>query len=133
MTQLRSHYPRIKAAGSEILQISFYPPDRTRNWARRFELPWLLAVDETRQTYWRYGLGAIQSSDTPVAASVMVGIKSLIKLGKVPEHLMHTSQLGGYFVVDSTGKIVYAHSNKNAMDNPPLGDILSALHVPTNE
>ncbi len=69
MTQLRPHYPQIKAAGGEILQVSFYPPDRTRNWARRFDLPWLLAVDESRQTYWRYGLGDIQAADAHVAAA----------------------------------------------------------------
>ncbi|MEO5953380.1 MAG: hypothetical protein ABIQ44_13015, partial [Chloroflexia bacterium] len=62
----------------------------------------------------------------------MEGIKAFVKLGKVPEHLQHTSQLGGYFVVNSEGQLEYAYAPKNAIDNPPLSELLAALHVPTH-
>jgi hypothetical protein len=127
VAQLRSHYQAIKDAGGEVLLISFYPPDRTRNWARRFELPFKLAIDTTRAVYRRYGLGNIQGLDSTTVAAVMEGIKGFMKLGKVPEHLMHTPQLGGYFVVNPAGKVLYAHGCGSAIDNPPLEELLAAV------
>lgn len=127
MAQLRSHYQEIKEAGGEILLVSFYPLDRTRNWARRLDFPFKLACDTTRDVYRRYGLGLIKSHEASTAASVMEGIKGFMKLGKVPEHLMHVSQLGGYFVVDPTGIVLYTYTPRNAIDNPPFDELLDAL------
>jgi peroxiredoxin len=130
VAQLRPYYPAIKEAGGEVLLVSFYPPDRTLRWARRFELPFLLACDTTRDVYKRYGLGTIKGVDAHTMASVMEGLKGFIKVGaKMPEHLHHTNQLGGYFVVNSEGTILYAHACRSAMDNPPFEDLLAALKV----
>lgn len=129
MAQLRSHYKAIKEAGGEVLLVSFYPPDRTANWARRFDLPFEVASDTTREAYRRYGLRTSKGVDAHTFASVMEGIKGFMRVGRIPEHIRHWDQLGGYFVVDNRGTILYAHVCESAIDNPPLRELLSALHV----
>ena len=64
-----------------------------------------------------------------VTAAWMAGIKSFMKVGRVPEHIQHWEQLGGYFVVDGTGKVLYGHACESAMDNPDLEELLDALGV----
>jgi peroxiredoxin len=130
VAQLRPHYPAIKEAGGEILLVSFYPPDRTATWARRFDLPFRLASDTSRDVYRRYGLGTIKGVDAHTFAAVMEGLKGFIKIGgRMPEYLHHTNQLGGYFVVDPEGTILYAHACVSATDNPPVEELLSALEI----
>jgi alkyl hydroperoxide reductase subunit AhpC len=129
VAQLRSHYHRIKEAGGEVLLVSFYPPDRTENWARRFDLPFKVASDPSRDVYRRYGLGTAQGLDAHTFASVMEGIKGFIKIGRIPEHIQHWDQLGGYFVVNSKGEVLYAHVCQSAIDNPPVEELLAAMQV----
>lgn len=109
--------------------VSFYPADRLKNWARRFELPFNLASDTTREAYRRYGLGTINGINSKTVVSIVEGFKSFTKVGKVPEHMQHADQLGGYFIVDSRGKLTYAHAADSAVDNPDVAELLRGLDV----
>jgi peroxiredoxin len=131
--QLRPFYPQIKAAGSEVLLISFYPADRTKNWANKFELPFRLASDVSRESYFEWGLGDTKPENNPGFSAVVEGLTSFVKLRKVPEHLQHVLQLGGYFVLDDTGKVLYSYAPKSAVDNPPLDELLAALEVKSSK
>ena len=127
MAQLRSHYTTIKAAGAEVLLVTFFPPDRARNWARRYELPYLLASDESRQVYFDYGLRDASTMELLGPQNWLPGLRATIRLRATPHHTKHVAQLGGYFIVDDEGNLLYAHRSKNASDHPDPWELVRIL------
>lgn len=129
MTQLRSHYPAITAAGAEAVLITFFPPDRTANWARGHKLPFKLASDVSRETYGRYGLGDLKLMDVVGPQSAIAGLKATFSLRQLPYQTINPLQQGGYFVVDREGTLLYAYPSKNPGDHPDPQELLRALGV----
>ena len=127
MAQLRSHYPTIKAAGAEVLLVTFFPPSRARNWARRYGLPYLLASDESRQVYFDYGLRDATTMALLGPPNWLPGLKATIRLRMAPHHTKHVAQLGGYFIVDDTGKLLYSHRSENPSDHPNYNELVRVL------
>jgi hypothetical protein len=129
VAQFASHYPRIKAAGAEVLLVSFYPPDRLAAWARANRLPYRLAADPDRDAYRRYGLGDGKLADLVGPQTWMAGLRAFARTPRIPEHAQHWQQLGGYFVVNGEGNIVYAYPSKGTTDHPDPQSLLEALGV----
>lgn len=127
MAQLRSHYPTIKAAGAEVLLVTFFPPSRARNWARRYKLTYLLASDESRQVYFDYGLRDASTAELFGPQNWLPGLRATIRLRTTPHHTEHVAQLGGYFIVDDTGKLLYSHRSENASDHPDPSELVRIL------
>ncbi len=127
MAQLRSHYPRIKAAGAEVLLVTFFPPDHTRNWARRYDLPYLLASDESRQVYFDYGLRDAGTMELLGPRNWLPGLRATVRTRLIPHPTRHVAQLGGYFIVDGTGKLLYAYRSQNSSDHPDPAELVRVL------
>jgi hypothetical protein len=126
---LAVHYSEIKEAGADVLLVSFYPPDRTRNWARRYGIEFRTGSDETRETYFHYGLGDTKMSDLLGPQSWLAGLKAFVGTRTIPSYAQHYKQTGGYFVVDAEGTIHYAHPSKGPADHPPIDELLAILGV----
>lgn len=124
---MRSHYPTIKAAGAEVLLVTFFPPTHARNWARRYELPYLLASDESRQVYFDYGLRDASTAELFGPQNWLPGLRATIRLRATPHHTKHVAQLGGYFIVDDTGNLLYAHRSEDPSDHPDPSELVRIL------
>lgn len=127
MAQLRSHYPAIKAAGADVLLVTFHPPDRTRNWARNHKLPFPVASDESRQVYADYGLREASAFELMGPQNWLPGIASTLRMRTPPSATMHVNQLGGYFIVDDTAKLLYAYRSQNPSDYPDPDELVRVL------
>jgi hypothetical protein len=127
VAQLRPHYPNIKAVGAEVLLVTFFPPSRARNWARRYELPYLLASDESRQVYFDYVLREASTMELLGPPNWLPGLRATMRLRTTPQHTKHVAQLGGYFIVDDTGKLLYAHRSENPSDHPSPKELVRIL------
>jgi hypothetical protein len=112
-----------------VLLVSFYPPDRTRNWARRYGIEFPTGSDETRETYFHYGLGDTKMSDLLGPQSWLAGLRAFVGTRTIPSYAQHYKQTGGYFVVDAEGAIHYTHPSKGPADHPPIEELLTALGV----
>jgi alkyl hydroperoxide reductase subunit AhpC len=127
VAQLRSHYPTIQAAGAEVLLVTFFPPSRALTWARRHKLPFPLASDESRQVYFDYGLGDATTMELLGPQNWLPGLKATLRTREAPSHTRHVAQLGGYFIVDDTGKLLYAHRSSNPSDHPDPRTLVRVL------
>ncbi len=112
-----------------MLLITFFPPDRTRNWARNHKLPYPLASDETRQAYFAYGLREASPGEMVGPQNWLPNLVSVLRTRSLPTYTQHVAQLGGYFIVDNTGKLLYAYPSQYPADYPKQGALLSELKV----
>ena len=132
MAQLRWHYPNIKAAGAEVLLVTFFPANRAVAWARRHELPFRLASDESRQVYFDYGLREASTMELLGPQNWLPGLRATLRMRETPSHTKHVAQLGGYFIVDYTGKLVYAYRSDNPSDHPDPEVLMRMLEGAAN-
>lgn len=112
-----------------MLLITFFPPDRMKNWARGHKLSYRLASDESLNAYHRYGLDNVKPLDLVGPQSLVASAKALFGSRQLPYHTMNALQSGGYFVVDAEGILLYAHPSKNPGDHPDPQELLEALGV----
>jgi peroxiredoxin len=112
-----------------VLLVSFFPPQHTRNWARRHGLPFLIGSDETRDVYLRYGLDNAKAADLIGPHVWLAGLKAFASTREMPGYSRYGAQRGGYFVVDDGGTLRYSYPSRGPADHPPVGDLLKALGV----
>ncbi len=112
-----------------MLLVTFAPPDRAAKWARAHDLPYRLGSDVSRRIYFDYGLGNARLGDLINLQVVAAGVKAFTRSRLVPRLTQHGAQVGGYFVVDDTGKVVFAYPSKGPGDYPNPKDLLAALGV----
>jgi peroxiredoxin len=127
VAQLRSHYPIIQAAGADVLLVTFFPPNRALAWARRHKLPFPLASDESRQIYFDYGLRDANTLELLGPQNWLPGLRATLRMREAPSHTRHVAQLGGYFIVDDSGKLLYAHRSTTPSDHPDPGVLVRVL------
>lgn len=110
-----------------MLLVTFFPPAHTRNWARQHKLPYRLASDESRQAYLSYGLREGTTTEIIGPQNWVAGARAVIRTRTVPTYTKHVNQLGGYFIVSSTGDLLYAYASQASADYPPVGELLRVL------
>ncbi len=89
-------------------------------------LPFL--IDEGRETYRAYGLGRA-STATLYGWRVWVRYRQILnERGRSALHRLteDTHQLGGDFVIDPAGTLVYARWSRGPADRPPASHLVAA-------
>ena len=121
------HRERIDEVGTAVF-VAFDEPERLRDaLLHGVEVPYPVLVDRDRAAYraWGLGRGSLLTvwGDPGVwrrYASEIVGGARLRRPGS------DTLQLGGDFVVDARGTLVYARPQRRD-DRPPVAELLRAL------
>ena len=127
---MRDHYDDVRRLGGEVLVVSFTEPRRVAAYLERYPLPFPVVADPARAAYQRLGLGR-----TSWAAFFRGGVLGrylrLIFRGWLPWSSAGDDvlQLGGDFVLDGRGRLVYAYRSAEPTDRPPAGDLLRALQA----
>ncbi|MBA3736220.1 MAG: redoxin domain-containing protein [Actinobacteria bacterium] len=128
------HYrQRIDALGT-VLFVAFDEPDRLqRTLLRGLKLPYPLLVDPERSAYRAWGLG--RGSVVRVWGDPRVWLRYAAEIAR-GERLRRprtdTLQLGGDFVVDPEGTVVYSRPQRRD-DRPPVAALLQALEHAAGE
>lgn len=123
--QARNEFDR---ADANVVFVAFHDPELlTSKMLHDLDLPYVLLLDRTRETYARWGLGryGLKAVLRPalywqMMRMMLSGEKSL---GTAP----NPNQLGGDFVVDRAGRLVYANRMQSFYDRAPIPDLLAAL------
>lgn len=122
-------YPEIQRLGGEVLVVSFTPPPRVAAYVEKYPQPFPVVSDPTLAAYKGFDLGR-----TSVAAMLRPGV--LIRFVKLlfrgwwptkPGKGDDILQLGGDFVLDKAGRLIYAHPSAEPMSRPTNAALLAAL------
>ena len=124
----------IESLNAAVVFVAHNDPELlTAKMLHDLELPYVLLLDRTRAAYARWGLGqaGLRSVLSPgwywamlkTALNVWRGKES--SLGKAPGR----AQLGGDFVVDGTGTLVFVNRLKSFHDRAKIADLLAALRA----
>jgi peroxiredoxin len=117
----------IRAAGGDVVCVFMYRAAPTRNFCRQRKVELECLGDPDREGYHAVGLergGAREMASPRVALGVLRAARHGAVAGK-PEG--DTRQMPGTFVVDTGGRVTYAHYNRDQSDNPPMKAILEAV------
>lgn len=121
------HRRRIDAAGTAVF-VAFDTPERLRDsLLRGLDVPYPVLVDRDRRAYQRWGLG--RGSVLAIWGDPRVWVRYAGELARgvrLRRPGTDTLQLGGDFVVDPAGTVVYARPQRRD-DRPPVAELLRAL------
>jgi peroxiredoxin len=134
MSQLARGYPRLKAAGVEVLQVTPTEPERARFYARNFSIPFPYLCDPDYAVHRAWGLDIRPHSLGWYAKSLYEALRMpklppaeigdpTMRLGEIPANL-HDSDMG-FFVVDREGRVRYRYAapyNDYAVNTIPTVD-----------
>jgi hypothetical protein len=109
--------------------VAFHDPELMMSkMFRDLDLPFLLLLDRARETYARWGLGTEILRGLLRPDFVWAALKLVVKrerlLGPAPPH---HNQLGGDFVVDRAGQLVFVNRMRSAYDRADIDDMLAVV------
>jgi thioredoxin-dependent peroxiredoxin len=122
----------IGSLGAEVILVAYHDPEMlTTKMLHDLDLPYTLLLDSTRATYARWGLGQanLQSMLSPGLywATFKVLLRVMFKRERALGTSPNATQLGGDFVVDPSGKLVYVNRMTSFHDRARMTDLLAAL------
>lgn len=120
---------RIQRAGAEVIFVAYHDPELMMSkMLHDLDLRFVLMLDRAREAYARWGLqtGSLKNIFTPGAAWAILKLilKRTPSLGPAPPH---HNQLGGDFVVDSRGNLVFVNRMRSIYDRADIDDMLAAV------
>ena len=117
--------------GGRILVISFDTLDQIREYRAQLNLSFPIAGDTARAAYKAYGLTQASFLQAWHPKTLWRYVRLLSKGRKFqwPKRGSDLSQLGGDFVVDADGTIVYAHYSERPDDRPKIAEVTNAVVV----
>jgi peroxiredoxin len=127
---VRDRYDDIRQLGGEVLVVSFTEPRRLAVYLERYPLPFPVVADPSRAAYQGLGLGRT-SWATFFRGGVLGRYLRLIFRGWLPRSSEGDDvlQLGGDFVLDGQGRLVFAYRSAEPTDRPPADELLGALRT----
>lgn len=104
-------------------------PDRAEAFKKQFSLSFPIICDPEKKLYRIYGLGRSSFSRMVSPAVLLKGLKALSRghTPSVPQG--DVMQLPGVFLIDTAGKIRYAHYSKDPSDNPTIETLLALKDI----
>jgi hypothetical protein len=124
---LNGAHEQIEAHGVRLVLIGQATPRHAAHYQRRFAPELEILADEKRESYKAMGFpraGATQLIGPKSLAKGLARGASGVGVGRV---IGDVQQLGGTFIVDQDGQVLWSHVMKDASDNPGLDELQEAL------
>jgi len=128
---VRDHYAEIVHLGGDVLAVSFAQPAQIGQYLKRTPLPFPLVSDPSLAAYRAYGLER-------TSWSALLGFRSILRYLRLifrgwpprrPNQGEDVLQLGGDFVLDRNGRVVYAYRSAESTDRPAMRELLEAIRI----
>lgn len=126
---MAANYDRFQSAKTNVLAVALSKPAVAAVFLRHNPLPFPLVCDPERAAYQAFGLGRTSWMGF-LRPSVLWGYLSMIvRGGKVrkPHQDEDVLQLGGDFVLDRSGTVVFEYRSRTATDRPTMAALLAAV------
>lgn len=117
------------APGLRVVVVTFAPVERLAGWRERLGLPFDLAADPERRAYRDWGL-LVGSRWAVWHPWVLVRYARLVLSGMALQKAAaddDLAQLGGDFLLDAAGRIVFVHRSERPDDRPGVGELLRSV------
>lgn len=118
-----------RLARAQVLVIGFEEVSRLRELSNRIQSPFRFASDPDRHAYAAFGLGRAGWLRTYLEPGVVAGYARMIVSGELPRlrRRQDRRQLGGDFVFDASGSVVFAHPEEGPEDRASVAAIVEAV------
>jgi len=126
---VRKVYPEIQTLGGEVLIVSFTPPERVAAYLRKYPQPFPVVSDPTLAAYKGFHLDRTSVGSMLRPGVIFRFLKLIFRgwLPKKPGKGEDVLQLGGDFVLDKAGRLVYAHPSAEPTDRPPARELVETI------
>ncbi len=115
---LKKDYSAFADAGAEVVCVAQGDAKIGKAYTILYELPFpLLLCGNDLAVYRNWGLMRAAKSQMLNPVMLFKGVLSVLQGYKQTEVIGSGSQLGGAFVIDTTGKVRFVHRNRDASDN----------------
>jgi hypothetical protein len=122
-------YEQIRQAGGDVLAVSFSPPERVAEFLQRTPLPFRLWSDPGGSAYRAFGLGRATWLTFFRLAVLGRYLRLMARGWRVERQAPGDDllQLGGDFVTDAAGQVVFARPSRVPTDRPTAAELLDAV------
>ncbi len=127
-------YPRLQAAGIDVLGVGHAPPPVVRQFLARDQIPFPVVTDVSRESYKAMGLPRVPLWHFLRPRIVVDAVRLLLRGEKI-RRLTRTEdiqQLGGDYLIGRDRTVLYAYPSRDATDRVPVETLLrwKAEHIP---
>jgi len=132
LTQLREHQEELGRLGAVVLGVSFEEPSVIAGFAERESLPYPILSDPARRAYRAFGLVRGKNGQLWSLNALRTYARGLLagRLPRMPR--ADIAQLGGDFVLDGHGRVVYEYRSEESADRPAIESLLDAVRAADN-
>lgn len=126
---MQQHYEAIRGLGAEVLVACQARPELLAAFLREQPLPFSAVADPERAAYRRFGLERTPWS-TFLRPGVIWRYLRLMRSGwrlQAVRQGEDVLQLGGDFILDAAGRLVYAYRSAEPTDRPAVATLLRVL------
>lgn len=112
-----------------MLVVSFTPPAKAAAYLAKYPAPFPVVCDPEREAYRRFGLGRATWLRLFRPHAILGYLRFMLR-GWLPQKPMKKDdplQLGGDFVLDAHGRIVFAHPSQDPVDRPSGKELLAVV------
>ncbi len=115
--------------GASVLVVSFMPPALVRAFLEELPMPFPVVSDPDRKAYQSFGLKHASLLSFLKPSVLLRYVKLTIKgwLPGLPHREADLLQLGGDFVLDVNGNLIFSHISTDAADRPSMETLLREL------
>ena len=122
-------YDEIKELGGDVLVVSFASPERVKAFLDESPRPFPVVSDADRAAYRAFGLErtTVGAMLRPGVIARYLGMMFRGWLPSKPGGGDDVLQLGGDFVLDADGKVLFAHSSVEPTDRPKIQELVKVF------
>ena len=114
--------------GIAIVVISFASPERLASYQRAHRWSFPILADPERSAYTQFGLERLPWRRVFSLSTIKFYAGVLLKGRKIENYGRDDyRQSGGDFIVDGTGRILFAHRSHDPADRPTVQQLLAAV------
>ena len=123
---------RIAETGADVVLVAHHDPELMMSkMMHSLNLPFVLLFDQTRAAYQRWGLGTVSFKAFVRAGLYLHAARSATRILLGREQWLGTApvqtQMGGDFVVDREGTLVFANRLRSFHDRAKIEDLLAVV------
>jgi len=124
---VQERLPELKSLGAEVLAITFVQPARLGQYLKSTSWQFRVLADPEMKAYRAFGLGRAGWLRL-LRPRVMAAYFSLLVRGRRPHMAQEdVHQLGGDFVLDQEGRVVYEYRSQDPADRPSVSELVRAV------
>ena len=124
---MRQRYGEIQAKNGAVVGVSFETRDRLLQLSRLLQLPFPLLSDPERDVYHAYGLERGGWLQVFSPRTLWTYLRHFARGRGYQHRQSDLKQLGGDFVLDEEGEVIYEYRSANPHDRPSAECLISKL------